>query len=76
MAILKININGATVPIGMWAVPSYDETVSIDFNNLPTSVSVSGLDDWTDWRNQFINTLATMNGDNQAQADLITFETI
>jgi hypothetical protein len=76
MATLKININGATVPIGMWAVPDYDEIVAIDFNNLPTSVAVSGLDDWTDWRNQFINTLATMNGDNQAQADLITFETI
>jgi hypothetical protein len=76
MTTLKVNINGATVPIGMWAVPGYDETVAIDFNNLPTSVSVTGLDDWTDWRNQFINTLATMNGDNLAQANLITFETI
>jgi len=76
MATLKININGARVPIGMWAVPEYDNQVRINFDNLPSSVSVSGLDDWTDWQTKFIHTLATMNGDNQTEADKITIETI
>lgn len=76
MTSLKVNINNAQVPIGMWAIPDYDTIVSIDFSLLPTSVSLSGLEDWSEWQSQFIQTLATMNGDNQAQADLITFETI
>jgi hypothetical protein len=76
MAILKININGAKVPIGMWAVPAYDNQVRINFDNLPNSVSVSGLADWADWQTKFIQTLATLNGDNQTEADKITFETI
>lgn len=76
MTSLKVNINNVQVPIGMWAIPGYDTTVSIDFSLLPTSVSLSGLEDWSEWQSQFIQTLATMNGDNQAQADLITFETI
>jgi hypothetical protein len=76
MTSLKVNINNAQVPIGMWAVPGYDSTVKIDFDLYPLAVIVSGLDDWTVWQNEFIQTLATMNGDNQSEADLITFEII
>jgi hypothetical protein len=70
MTTLKINLNGAGVSVGMFAVSSQTNQVQLDFTNFRNFVLVTGLDDWEQWKNEF---LAVLNND---QKSLITFEIV
>jgi hypothetical protein len=70
MTTLKINLNGAGVSVGMFAVSSQTNQVQLDFTHYKDYVTAVGLDDWTQWINEFS---AVLNTD---QKSLITFEVL
>jgi hypothetical protein len=70
MTTLKINLNGAGVSVGMFAVSSQTNQVQLDFTYYKNYVTAVGLDDWTQWINEFSDIL------NNDQKSLITFESL
>jgi hypothetical protein len=68
MAYLRIDLNGAGVSVGMFHIA--DQPVSLNFDNFRNYVIVSGLTDYTQWREQFLAVL------NAEQSALVTFSEV
>ena len=73
MTTLVIDIKDLMFGISVFSVPEYQGQVRIDYDHSPTTVSISGLTDWSDWRSKFLSNVELISTD---ASNIITFETI
>lgn len=71
MTTLVIDVKDLMFGISAFSVPDYQSQVSIDYDHGPTTVAITGLDNWDDWKAKFLAQVQLIISDSVNQ---ITFE--
>lgn len=66
MTILKVKLNGVMITPGIFSAISQHETTQRNYDNFPTEITYSGLDDWSQVEADIRNLVTTIRGADTA----------
>jgi|688.fasta_scaffold2582620_2 hypothetical protein len=72
MSTLKVKLNGVAITPGIFSAVSQHETTQRNYDNFPTEVVYTGLDDWTQVESDLRELVTTIR--DSATANQFTFE--
>ena len=71
MTTLVIDVKDLMFGVSVFSVPDYQNQTAIDYDHGTTTVAITGLDNWDDWKAKFLNQVQLIIGE---QTNQITFE--